>query len=163
MMSLLSLLLTMSSYLSTPAVLAVRRAPAGKGVDLNCARLAVRPLTPPYLRQTDFPRRVGHVGGPVVQGREDVSGPIVGMISSDSLSSVRVFSSPGSEEASRCDPEVGSSGASSGPPSPIDAKVLKDLEVMKADHDLDTTVTEGSLAVIRERYSIQVKYGLHVP
>ncbi|RRT45518.1 hypothetical protein B296_00042455 [Ensete ventricosum] len=34
---------------------------------------------------------------------------------------------------------------------------------MKADHDLDTAVTEGSLAVIRERYSIPVEYGLHVP
>ncbi|RRT33853.1 hypothetical protein B296_00044194 [Ensete ventricosum] len=34
---------------------------------------------------------------------------------------------------------------------------------MKADHDLDTAVTEGSLAVIRERYSIPAEYGLHVP
>ncbi|RRT66938.1 hypothetical protein B296_00006071 [Ensete ventricosum] len=34
---------------------------------------------------------------------------------------------------------------------------------MKADHDLDTTVTEGSLTVIRERYSIPTEYGLHVP
>ncbi|RZS26808.1 hypothetical protein BHM03_00060209 [Ensete ventricosum] len=33
---------------------------------------------------------------------------------------------------------------------------------MKSDYDLDTTVTEGSLAVIRERYSIPVEYGLHV-
>ncbi|RRT37353.1 hypothetical protein B296_00040896 [Ensete ventricosum] len=33
---------------------------------------------------------------------------------------------------------------------------------MKADHDLDTVVTEGSLVVIRERYSIPVEYGLHV-
>ncbi|RWV94025.1 hypothetical protein GW17_00043477 [Ensete ventricosum] len=40
---------------------------------------------------------------------------------------------------------------------------LRDLEVMKADHDLDTTMTEGSLAVIRERYNIPVEYGLHVP
>ncbi|RWV82069.1 hypothetical protein GW17_00056462 [Ensete ventricosum] len=74
-----------------------------------------------------------------------------------------VVSSPGSGEASRCDPEVSSSGASSRPPSLIDARVLRDLEVMKADHDLDTAVTEGSLAVIRERYSIPVEYGLHVP
>ncbi|RWW51012.1 hypothetical protein BHE74_00042682, partial [Ensete ventricosum] len=86
----------------------------------------------------------------------------VGMTSSDSSSSVRVVSSPGSGETSRCDPEVGSSGASSGPPSPVDARVLRDLEVMKSDYDLDTTVTEGSLAVIRERYSIPVEYGLHV-
>ncbi|RWV81869.1 hypothetical protein GW17_00056672 [Ensete ventricosum] len=87
----------------------------------------------------------------------------VGMTFSDSSSIVRVVSSPRSGEASRCDLEVGSSGASSGPPSPVDTRVLRDLEVMKADHDLDTTVTEGSLAVIRERYSIPVEYGLHVP
>ncbi|RRT68233.1 hypothetical protein B296_00001699 [Ensete ventricosum] len=85
------------------------------------------------------------------------------MTSSDSSSSVRVVSSPGSRETSRCDPEVGSSGASSGPPSPVDARVPRDLEVMKSDHDLDTTVTEGSLVVIRERYSIPIEYGLHVP
>ncbi|RRT32424.1 hypothetical protein B296_00058733 [Ensete ventricosum] len=85
------------------------------------------------------------------------------MTSSDSSSSVRVVSPLGSGETSRCDPEVGSSGASSGPPSPVDARVLRALEVMKSDHDLDTTMTEGSLAVIRERYSIPVEYGLHVP
>ncbi|RWV77214.1 hypothetical protein GW17_00061990, partial [Ensete ventricosum] len=34
--------------------------------------------------------------------------------------------------------------------------------VMKADHDLDTTMTEGSLAMIRERYNIPTEYGLHV-
>ncbi|RWW07192.1 hypothetical protein GW17_00029435 [Ensete ventricosum] len=39
---------------------------------------------------------------------------------------------------------------------------LRDLEVMKAAHDLDTAVTKGSLAVIRERYSIPTEYGLHV-
>ncbi|RRT73711.1 hypothetical protein B296_00026642 [Ensete ventricosum] len=52
---------------------------------------------------------------------------------------------------------------SSGPPSPVDARVLRDLEVMKAGHDLDTTVIEGSLAAIRERYNISTEYGLHVP
>ncbi|RZS10192.1 hypothetical protein BHM03_00041376, partial [Ensete ventricosum] len=87
----------------------------------------------------------------------------VKMTSSDSSSSIRVISSPGSGGASRSDPEVGSSGASSGPPSPVDARVLRDLEVMKADHDLDMAVTEGSLAMIRRRYSISVKFGLHVP
>ncbi|RRT77491.1 hypothetical protein B296_00022308 [Ensete ventricosum] len=84
------------------------------------------------------------------------------MTSSDSSSSVRVVSSLGLGEASRCDPEVGSSGASSEPPSLADARVLRDLEVMKADHDLDTVVTKGSLAVIRERYSIPAEYGLHI-
>ncbi|RRT31267.1 hypothetical protein B296_00053365, partial [Ensete ventricosum] len=38
-----------------------------------------------------------------------------------------------------------------------------DLEVMMSDHDLDTAVTEGSLVVIRERYSIPAEYDLHVP
>ncbi|RWW82095.1 hypothetical protein BHE74_00009468, partial [Ensete ventricosum] len=85
------------------------------------------------------------------------------MTSSDSSSSVKVVSSPGSGETSRYDPEVGSSGASSGPPSPVDARVLRDLEVMKSDHDIDTAVIEGSLDVIRERYSKTVEYGLHVP
>ncbi|RWW51390.1 hypothetical protein BHE74_00042269 [Ensete ventricosum] len=142
--------------------------------------------------------RVSHIGGPVVQGREDVaarsifviSSPpeeifsrfpirvlkmrscvelsicdevrLVGMASLDSSSSVRVISSPGSGGVSKGDPEASSSGASSGPPSPIDARVLRDLEVMKADHDLDTAVTEGSLAVIRGRYSIPIEYGLYV-
>ncbi|RWW53918.1 hypothetical protein BHE74_00039540 [Ensete ventricosum] len=87
----------------------------------------------------------------------------VRMTSSDSSNSVRVMSSPGSGGVSWGDPEASSSGASSGPPSPVDARVLRDLEVMKADHDLDTAVTEGSLAVIRGRYSIPVEYGLHVP
>ncbi|RRT78617.1 hypothetical protein B296_00007194 [Ensete ventricosum] len=36
------------------------------------------------------------------------------------------------------------------------------FEVMKAGHDLDTVVTEGSLTAIRERYSIPAEYGLHV-
>ncbi|RRT63996.1 hypothetical protein B296_00006461 [Ensete ventricosum] len=79
----------------------------------------------------------------------------VGMTSSDSSSSVR--------ETSQNDPEVGSSGASSGPSSPVDARVLRVLEVMISDHDLDMAVTEGSLVVIRERYSIPTEYGLHVP
>ncbi|RRT31977.1 hypothetical protein B296_00049410 [Ensete ventricosum] len=85
------------------------------------------------------------------------------MTTSDFLSSVRVVSSPRSGETSRCDPEVSSSGASLGPQSPVDARVLRDLEVMKSDHDLDTTVTQGSLVMIGEQYSILVEYGLHVP
>ncbi|RZS28718.1 hypothetical protein BHM03_00062358, partial [Ensete ventricosum] len=70
---------------------------------------------------------------------------------------------PGVGGASQGDPEANSSRVSSGPPSPVDARVLRDLEVMKADHDLDTTVTDGSLAVIRGRYNIPVEYGLHAP
>ncbi|RWW63804.1 hypothetical protein BHE74_00029013 [Ensete ventricosum] len=82
------------------------------------------------------------------------------MTSSDSSSSVRVISSPGSRGVSRGDPEASSSGASSGLPSLVDARVLK---VMKVDHDLDMVVTEGSLAMIRGQYNISIEYGLHVP
>ncbi|RWW69395.1 hypothetical protein BHE74_00023004 [Ensete ventricosum] len=85
------------------------------------------------------------------------------MTSSDSSSSVRVISSLRSGGASRSDPEASSSGVSSEPPSSVDARALRDLEVMKADHDLDTAVTEGSLAMIRGRYNIPAEYGLHVP
>ncbi|RZR84779.1 hypothetical protein BHM03_00011659 [Ensete ventricosum] len=73
---------------------------------------------------------------------------------------LRVIFSPGSGGVSRGDPEASSSGASLGPLSPVNARVLRDL---KADHDLDTTVIEGSLAMIRGRYSISIEYGLHVP
>ncbi|RZS03562.1 hypothetical protein BHM03_00033752 [Ensete ventricosum] len=52
-----------------PVVLAVRPASAGKGVDLACVRLAVRPLGSPYWCPISFPRRVGHVGGPVLLAR----------------------------------------------------------------------------------------------
>ncbi|RWW02297.1 hypothetical protein GW17_00034632 [Ensete ventricosum] len=44
-----------------------------RSVDLTCVRSAVRPLMPPYLHPTDCPRWVGHVGGPVVRGHEDVA------------------------------------------------------------------------------------------
>ncbi|RWW36631.1 hypothetical protein BHE74_00058333 [Ensete ventricosum] len=94
-------------------------------------------------------------------GRGDTC--VVGMTSSDSSSSVRVISSPGSGGVSQSDPEASPLGVSSGPPSPVDSRALRDWEVMKADHDLDTVVTEGSLVVIRERYSIPAEYGLHVP
>ncbi|RWV82041.1 hypothetical protein GW17_00056491, partial [Ensete ventricosum] len=71
--TLLPLWLTMPSYPSTtPIVLAMRHASAGKGVDLTCVRSVVRPLAPPYLHPANFPRRVGHVGGPIVRGREDL-------------------------------------------------------------------------------------------
>ncbi|RRT61989.1 hypothetical protein B296_00024918 [Ensete ventricosum] len=86
----------------------------------------------------------------------------VRMTSSDSSSSGRVISSSVSGAVSQSDPEASPSGASSGPPSSIDSRALWDPEVMKADHDLDTTVIEGSLALIRERYNILAEYGLHV-
>ncbi|RRT58872.1 hypothetical protein B296_00038311 [Ensete ventricosum] len=61
----------------------------------------------------------------------------------------RVISSPRSGGASQGDLEANSSGVSSGPPLPVDTRVLRDLEVMKVEYDLDTVVTEGSLVVIR--------------
>ncbi|RRT40736.1 hypothetical protein B296_00046104 [Ensete ventricosum] len=72
-------------------------------------------------------------------------------MTSDSSSDIRVVPSPESGGTSLGEPETSSSGASSGPPSPIDARVLRDLEVMKASHDLDTAVTEGSLAATPSR------------
>ncbi|RWW85161.1 hypothetical protein BHE74_00006183 [Ensete ventricosum] len=59
-------------------------------------------------------------------------------------------------------PEACTSGMSSGAPSPMDAKALQDLEVKKTCHDFDLTVIEGSLAAIRECYSISKEYALHV-
>ncbi|RWW35278.1 hypothetical protein BHE74_00059808 [Ensete ventricosum] len=44
------------------------------GFGLTCARSAARPLAPPYLRLTNFPCRVDHVGGPVVRRSDDVTG-----------------------------------------------------------------------------------------
>ncbi|RRT53242.1 hypothetical protein B296_00049447 [Ensete ventricosum] len=72
--TLLPLWLTMPSYPSTtPVVLTVRHASAGKGVDLTGVRSVVRPLAPPYWRPTSFPRRVSHIGRPVVRGPADVA------------------------------------------------------------------------------------------
>ncbi|RWW20516.1 hypothetical protein BHE74_00004926 [Ensete ventricosum] len=43
----------------------------------------------------------------------------------------------------------------------MDSKALQDLEVMKACHDVDSTVAEGSLVAIRERYNISEEYAPH--
>ncbi|RWV92587.1 hypothetical protein GW17_00045022 [Ensete ventricosum] len=84
------------------------------------------------------------------------------MTSSDSSSNASVVPSAGSGGTSLVEPEASFSGVSSGPSSSVDARVLRDLEVMKVGHDLDTTVIEGSLVAIKERYNIPVEYGLHV-
>ncbi|RWW28647.1 hypothetical protein GW17_00006865 [Ensete ventricosum] len=64
----------------------------------------------------------------------------------------------------RCEnPEASTSGTSSGIPSPVRAKALRDLEVVKECHDFDSAVTDGSLAAIWERYSIPEEYALHAP
>ncbi|RRT66546.1 hypothetical protein B296_00015979 [Ensete ventricosum] len=94
---------------------------------------------------------------------ERVNRAQVRMTSSDSSSSIRIVHSSRSGGTGLGEPEASSSGASSRPPSSVNARVLRDLEVMKADNDLDTTVTEGSLAAIREWYSILAEYRLHVP
>ncbi|RWV91486.1 hypothetical protein GW17_00046226 [Ensete ventricosum] len=59
-------------------------------------------------------------------------------------------------------PQASTSMMSSGAPSPMDAKALRDLEVKKTCHYFDLTATKGSLAVIRECYSISEEYALYV-
>ncbi|RZS05178.1 hypothetical protein BHM03_00035641 [Ensete ventricosum] len=89
----LPLWLTMLSHTSTmPAVLAVGHASAGKGVGLTCVRPTVRPLAPPYLRPASFPRRVGHVGGPVVRGGPTCTPGVVNDISCNKLLQVVLVS-----------------------------------------------------------------------
>ncbi|RWW88117.1 hypothetical protein BHE74_00003019 [Ensete ventricosum] len=139
--SLLSLLLTMSSYFTTPSVvLAARRASCFLQlwrvdlVHLTRVRSTVRLLTPPCLCQVGF----------TVSGRP------------------RWRSSCPKARGRLGDPEASPSGVSSGPLSLVDTRVLRDLEVMKVDYDLDMAVTEESLAIIRKRYSIPTEYGLHV-
>ncbi|RZR72496.1 hypothetical protein BHM03_00014086 [Ensete ventricosum] len=48
-------------------------------------------------------------------------------------------------------------------PSPVDAKSLRDLEVMKSYYDIASIITEESLRLIRERYSILEEYALRAP
>ncbi|RRT78334.1 hypothetical protein B296_00001271 [Ensete ventricosum] len=45
-------------------------------------------------------------------------------------------------------------------PSPVDAKSLRDLKVMKSYHDIASIVTEESLGLIQARYSIPKEYAL---
>ncbi|RZS16697.1 hypothetical protein BHM03_00048729 [Ensete ventricosum] len=48
-------------------------------------------------------------------------------------------------------------------PSPVDAKSLRDLEVMKLCHDITLVITEESLRSIREHYNIPEEYALRAP
>ncbi|RWW72044.1 hypothetical protein BHE74_00020176 [Ensete ventricosum] len=57
--------------------------------------------------------------------------------------------------------EASTSGTSSEVPSPIDARALRHMEVMKMCHDFKSAVREGALAAIRKRYSISKEYALH--
>ncbi|RZS25367.1 hypothetical protein BHM03_00058557 [Ensete ventricosum] len=122
--------------------------------EMNWSGLSTRKLIRPSWGSRNEPVRFKYPkADPTELGLEKWTSQ-VGMTSSDSSSSIRIVPSPGSGGTGLGEPEASSSGASLGPPSPVDARVLKDLEVMKAAHDLDTRVTEGSLAIIRERYSI---------
>ncbi|RWW53645.1 hypothetical protein BHE74_00039864 [Ensete ventricosum] len=60
-------------------------------------------------------------------------------------------------------PVASTSGLSSGVPSLINAKSQRDLEVMKACHDIDLAMAEGSLDAIRKCYSIPGEYALRAP
>ncbi|RWW01545.1 hypothetical protein GW17_00035412 [Ensete ventricosum] len=60
-------------------------------------------------------------------------------------------------------PVASTSGLSSGVPSLINAKSQRDLEVMKACHDIDLAMAEGSLDAIRKCYSIPDEYALRAP
>ncbi|RWW60448.1 hypothetical protein BHE74_00032545 [Ensete ventricosum] len=73
----------------------VRLTPARQrwGVDLTCVRSVVRPLTPHTCVRPASPCRVGHIGGPVVRGREDVA--------ARSTSAISFFPPPG-KTFSRC-------------------------------------------------------------
>ncbi|RWV85085.1 hypothetical protein GW17_00053148 [Ensete ventricosum] len=83
------------------------------------------------------------------------------MDSLDSSSDVRFVPSVRLKGTSLGSPKASTSGSSSGVPTPIDAKSQRDLEVMKACHDFDLAVIEGSLTVIRKHYSIAEEYALH--
>ncbi|RRT73083.1 hypothetical protein B296_00010995 [Ensete ventricosum] len=81
----------------------------------------------------------------------------------DSSASIRLVPSARSWGASQENPEASTSGILSGVRSLVDAKALWDMEVMKACHDFDLIMTEGSLVAIRERYNIPEEYMLHAP
>ncbi|RWW21148.1 hypothetical protein GW17_00014712 [Ensete ventricosum] len=78
----------------------------------------------------------------------------VGMTSSDSSMSIMFVSFVRLGGTSPENLEASTSVASSRALSPVDAKALQDLQVIKLCHDFDSAVSEGSLAAIRERYSI---------
>ncbi|RZR97191.1 hypothetical protein BHM03_00026317, partial [Ensete ventricosum] len=60
-------------------------------------------------------------------------------------------------------PKTSTSDTSSEIPSSVGAKALGDLEVMKVCDDFNSTVTEGSMVAIRERYNISKEDELHAP
>ncbi|RWW14471.1 hypothetical protein GW17_00021755 [Ensete ventricosum] len=78
---------------------------------------------------------------------------------------IKTTSIPSARSAGKSpeNPKASSSGTSSGAPSSMDMKALRDLEVMKACHDFDSIMAEGSLAAIWERYNISNEYALHAP
>ncbi|RZR95246.1 hypothetical protein BHM03_00024083 [Ensete ventricosum] len=85
-------------------------------------------------------------------------------MSSSGSSSVRLVPSTGSEGTRSKSIETSVSGlTSSRMPSLVDAKSLRELEVMKSCQDIASVVTEESLGLIRECYSIPEEYVLCAP
>ncbi|RZS28023.1 hypothetical protein BHM03_00061574 [Ensete ventricosum] len=80
---------------------------------------------------------------------------------SHDVASGRSIPSVRSEGTSLGSTEASTSGTSSEVPSLIDARALRDLEVMKTFHDFKSAVTEGALAAIRKCYGIPEEYALH--
>ncbi|RZR99187.1 hypothetical protein BHM03_00028683 [Ensete ventricosum] len=82
-------------------------------------------------------------------------------MSSSGSSNVMVVPSASSEGTQSKGSEASVSGSLySGISSPVDAKSLRDLEVMKSCHDVDSVTKEESLGSIWECYSILEEYAL---
>ncbi|RWW54056.1 hypothetical protein BHE74_00039403 [Ensete ventricosum] len=85
-------------------------------------------------------------------------------MSSSGSSNVMVVPSASSEGTQSKGSEASVSGSLySGISSPVDAKSLRDLEVMKSCHDVDSVTKEESLGSIWECYSILEEYALQAP
>ncbi|RWW60686.1 hypothetical protein BHE74_00032337 [Ensete ventricosum] len=82
---------------------------------------------------------------------------------SHDVASGRSIPSVRSEGTSLGSTEASTSGTSSEVPSLIDARALRDLEVMKTFHDFKSAVTEGALVAIHKCYSIPEEYMRHAP
>ncbi|RZR83983.1 hypothetical protein BHM03_00010716 [Ensete ventricosum] len=87
----------------------------------------------------------------------------VGMAVLGSSSDVRFVPFVRSRGTSLGNLKASTSGLSLGVPTPIDAKSLRNLEVMKACHDIDSIVIEESLDAIQQCYSILGEYALRAP
>ncbi|RWW86980.1 hypothetical protein BHE74_00004220, partial [Ensete ventricosum] len=86
----------------------------------------------------------------------------VGMTSSDSSMSIMFVSFVRLGGTSPENLEASTSVASSRALSPVDAKALQDLQVIKLCHDFDSAVSEGSLAAILQSHHYQMALFDHV-